>query len=511
MLSKIKNFPINIPAILICLVLVFISSVFLIKASSGAKVQFTADTIVSLSGITDGDLYIANTSECDSLSVSGSTLTVNDIPAGSSFILKTSSHNNALKITPSGGVLDLTFVSGNLSSGNIIQWTLNASTGTTVAHIVGAPQANTWYAVKTDNVLFNTFQSSASGEVSFTYDGEFSSKVFTIEQDTTAPTEFSLISPINNATTSNSKPTFLWNASSDPDLSHYQLYIDSVLDTDNIANTSTIPTNNLSCGNHTWYVKAIDNAGNSTDSSTFNLTMACGSGMPPSFQNPPSQPEPTPENPNNNFSIVINNDDEYTNSKTVTLKLNAGSDTERMAISNTEDFKNASQIPYQKEIEWNLSDCKSSPNSSVCTVYAKFYTQYGVASEVVSDSIIYTNKSNPVIPNGSLIRSVNDYKVYIINNSYKRHILDGKIFDFYGHLNWDSIQEVDPSTINNYQESFLIRASNDYKVYEIDSDKTKHWLNITAEEFVNSGRKWEMIYVVNEEERDFYKEGEEIK
>ncbi len=182
-----------------------------------------------------------------------------------------------------------------------------------------------------------------------------------------------------------------------------------------------------------------------------------------------------------------------------------------MAISNTEDFKNASQIPYQKEIEWNLSDCKPSPNSSVCTVYAKFYTQYGVASEVVSDSIIYTNKSNSVIPNGSLIRSVNDYKVYIINNSYKRHILDGKIFDFYGHLNWDSIQEVDPSTINNYQESFLIRASNDYKVYEIDNDKIKHWLNITAEEFISSGRKWEMIYVVNEKERDFYRTGKEIK
>jgi len=422
MLSKIKNFPINIPAILICLVLVFISSVFLIKAGSGAKVQFTADTIVSLSGITDGDLYIANTSECDSLSVSGSTLTVNDIPAGSSFILKTSSHNNALKITPSGGVLDLSFDSSNLSSGNITQWTLTGSSPVQATHIVGTPEANKWYAIKVNGALLNNYQSNSSNEISFTYNGGWSSKTFTIEEGS-----------------------------------------------------------------------------------------APSSGLPPAAYNPPSQPEPTPENPNNNFSIVINNDDEYTNSKTVTLKLNAGSDTERMAISNYSDFKNASQIPYQKEIEWNLSDCKPSPNSSVCTVYAKFYTQYGVASEVVSDSIIYTNKSNSVIPDGSLIRSVNDYKVYIVNNNYKRHILDGKIFDFYGHLNWDSIQEVDPSTINNYQESFLIRASNDYKVYEIDNDKTKHWLNITAEEFINSGRKWEMIYVVNKEERDFYKEGEEIK
>jgi len=87
-----KTIPLNIPAILLCLVLVFSFYVFSIKANPGAKVQFTADTIVSLSGITDGDLYIAQNSECDSLNVSGSTLTVNDILAGSDFILKTSSH-----------------------------------------------------------------------------------------------------------------------------------------------------------------------------------------------------------------------------------------------------------------------------------------------------------------------------------------------------------------------------------------------------------------------------------
>ena len=393
MLQKItKNLPINIPAILICLTVVFVFAVS-IKANPGAKIQFTLDTIVSLTGISDGDLYAAQNSECDLLSVSGSTLTVGDIPDGSSFILKTSTHNNALKITPSGGVLDLTFDSGNLSSGNITQWILNADSGTTVAHIIGASQANTWYAIKTDGVLFNSFQSSASGEVSLTYDGSFSSKVFTIEEDTTAPTEFSLISPINNATISNSSPTFSWNASSDPDLSYYQLYIDSSLDTDNINSsaTSTTLADSLSCGPHTWYVKAIDNAGNSTNSSTFNLAINCG-GLPPSAYNSPSQPEPTPENPDGGFSILINNDDENTDSSIVTLKLNAGADSNRTAISNDEDFTNASIIPYQKEIEWDLSIGRDEALPRLYdgeyTVYAKFYTQYGVSSEVVSDSII---------------------------------------------------------------------------------------------------------------------------
>jgi len=247
--------------------------------------------------------------------------------------------------------LDLTFVSSNLSSGSITQWILNADTGTTVAHIVGAPQANTWYAIKTDNVLFNSFQSNASGEVSFTYDGGFSSKVFTTEQDTTAPTEFSLVSPINNAIVSNSNSTFFWNASTDPDLSYYQLYIESNLDTDNITNTSTTPTNSLSCGSHTWYIKAIDNAGNSTDSSTFNLTIACASGLPPSASNPPALPESTSENPEGGFSVTIlrqsfnyTQDDiaqDDNNNTIVILKLNAGSDTTRMAISQTKIISSA--------------------------------------------------------------------------------------------------------------------------------------------------------------------------
>jgi len=204
--KQTKNFPINIPAILLCVVVVF-AFAFFIKASSSAQIQFSADTIISLSGIDDGDLYVRTNSECASLTVSGAILTVADIPIANNFILKTT-HDNALKLTPAGGVLDLTLDSSNISSGNISQWTLNASSGTTVAHIVGVANANTWYAIKTDGVLFNTFQSNSSGEVSFTYNGSWSEKVFTIEVDGTAPTAFSLVSPLNNSSVSNSKPTF---------------------------------------------------------------------------------------------------------------------------------------------------------------------------------------------------------------------------------------------------------------------------------------------------------------
>ncbi len=110
-------------------------------------------------------------------------------------------------------------------------------------------------------------------------------------------------------------------------------------------------------------------------------------------------------------------------------------------------------------------------------------------------------------PDGSLIRARGDYKVYIIKDGYRRWIQRAEIFNFYAHLNWDSIIEVSPEELLSYQEAWLIRADNDYRVYEVNADGTKHWLNMTAEEFTSSGRKWDMVYIINSLERDLYRTG----
>mgnify|MGYP001582056037 CR=1 FL=1 len=124
------------------------------------------------------------------------------------------------------------------------------------------------------------------------------------------------------------------------------------------------------------------------------------------------------------------------------------------------------------------------------------------------------NKTNFVkldLSDGSLVRAKGDYRVYIINGQYKRHILDGKIFDFYGHLSWESINEVDPVILAGYEESFWVRAEGDERVYEINGDKTKHWLNMSAEAFSVSGRQWDAVSVINNAERDFYTTGVDVK
>jgi len=113
-------------------------------------------------------------------------------------------------------------------------------------------------------------------------------------------------------------------------------------------------------------------------------------------------------------------------------------------------------------------------------------------------------------PEGSLLRDKNGYKVYIINGNYKRWIQTAEIYNHYGHLTWDDIINVEASILAQYQEAWMIRADGDKKVYELNADGTKHWINMTAEQFVLTGHKWEMVYIVNDWERDFYKIGSSV-
>ena len=117
---------------------------------------------------------------------------------------------------------------------------------------------------------------------------------------------------------------------------------------------------------------------------------------------------------------------------------------------------------------------------------------------------------NPNFLVGSLIRVQDGIKVYIINGVYKRWLQSPQILAAYPHLVRQSIIEVTPEQANYYKDAWLIRSAGDYKVYEINGDLTKHWLNMSADEFTNSGRSWGMVYIVNVRERDLYKTGAEV-
>lgn len=116
-----------------------------------------------------------------------------------------------------------------------------------------------------------------------------------------------------------------------------------------------------------------------------------GGGLPPGAYNPPASPI-------EGFSVLINNGAEYTNSSLVTLGLRGGPNAQKMIISNFSDFQGAEQETYQAVKEWNLCQgqediCEKLRINGLANykfqVFAKFYTQYGHASEIVSDGIIY--------------------------------------------------------------------------------------------------------------------------
>ena len=268
------------------------------------------------------------------------TFAANDIPTTGSIRLYSDGQYRVLTATSSSEIADFSVMPGDgsylatttqymditidswLTSGTYNkQWTATSTAGdfktlaTSTIYTIGDLAPSTYYSVyytkqDEDQVYLDTYLANDSGQISFDYDQGFSAVTFEVEEDTTSPTAFELLSPSNNSyTTQASELTFSWSASSDSEsgLAKYQLYLDSTLDTDSISSlvTSIEPTNNLTCGTHTWYLKALDNAGNSTDSNIFNLTRSCGTVVIRGVILVPSLTTPTSSANNNNNQPII--------------------------------------------------------------------------------------------------------------------------------------------------------------------------------------------------------------
>ena len=85
-------------------------------------------------------------------------------------------------------------------------------------------------------------------------------------------------------------------------------------------------------------------------------------------------------------TVLINNDDSYTVSTSVTLALSAADDdpvgVTQMRVSNTADFTGAGWQSFAASLAWTLTD-----GDGPKTVYAAFRDAAGNPSEVSSDSI----------------------------------------------------------------------------------------------------------------------------
>ena len=118
---------------------------------------------------------------------------------------------------------------------------------------------------------------------------------------------------------------------------------------------------------------------------------------------------------------------------------------------------------------------------------------------------------------GTLIRGKNTFQVYIIKPPYKRHIFNPAVFNMYQHFDWNSIEEIEADIVNSYITSDIYRSLNDHRIYsleEIDEvlgKAIKHHLNMTSERFTEKGYNWNQVFIVNEEERDYYETGGDLE
>lgn len=168
----------------VLLSLVCVSGCYLfLRASTPTAVEFTADTILSLEGVADGELLAAAGSGCSSLDIAAGNLAINGIPAGASFTLKTSRHSRALRVAPSVGNAELDLAANDLAAGDIGRFTLSPSVGVASTDIVwSAPLPETWYRIKANGSDYRSFQSDISSEIAFSFN-LLSPTVFALEYD----------------------------------------------------------------------------------------------------------------------------------------------------------------------------------------------------------------------------------------------------------------------------------------------------------------------------------------
>jgi len=105
--------------------------------------------------------------------------------------------------------------------------------------------------------------------------------------------------------------------------------------------------------------------------------------------------------------------------------------------------------------------------------------------------------------------------VYIVKivgtKRLRRWIVAPQIFGFYKHLGFAKVKVVDPAALASFVEVQLVRADGDQDVYYLDvlvpgARAEKRWIP-SPEAFLAAGFDWDWVYVINKEERNWYKIG----
>ena len=149
-------------------------------------------------------------------------------------------------------------------------------------------------------------------------------------------------------------------------------------------------------------------------------------------------------------------------------------------------------------------------NDSKVTIASEMITDEALASARETEhNAVFTDE--PAVGESSLIKRRGiEKEVYVVAGRYKR-VLTPEAQALYGHLANQRPVEVDDTVFNSYITANYIRPESDKKVYAVWPDGTKHWLNMTGQQFTDSGRDWGAIFVISDAEGKLYKPGLDIK
>lgn len=146
----------------------------------------------------------------------------------------------------------------------------------------------------------------------------------------------------------------------------------------------------------------------------------------------------------------------------------------------------------------------------------KKISDFGAKEEesLLALNIIFENKIlgmdfGSTLKDGVLIKRAREKETYVIEGKYKRY-LRPEIIALYGHLDPAKVIEVDDKTFYSYTTSNYVRYINEEQVYAVWPDGSKHWLNITSQQWDASGRDWGAIFIINDLELNAYQTGANI-
>lgn len=176
-----------------------------------------------------------------------------------------------------------------------------------------------------------------------------------------------------------------------------------------------------------------------------------------------------------------------------------------LSVNKINSWLNNSPIAYNNDSNNNYSRVSILDNIDLNTL--------GSLGLFIADE----DRGNEKVVDGDIIQcqnSSNPSAVYIVkivgDTKYIRHIVSLDIFNYYGHLKWENLKQVD--SLDNYSLSSWVRVDTDpnEKVYEINGDQTMHWINMTAENFLTHGGSESAIFNVNKGELDLYTAGADV-